>query len=77
MSLDHPYLTKQLIAYIGNKRALQPLLYRVFSRLVDGGSDALRGGGRRTGAPSADRQCGPIKTPRPRAQAMTGRAFAR
>jgi adenine-specific DNA-methyltransferase len=35
--LDHPYLTKQLIAYIGNKRALQPLLYRVFSRLLGGG----------------------------------------
>jgi adenine-specific DNA-methyltransferase len=32
--LDHPYLTKQLIAYIGNKRSLQPLLYQVFSRLL-------------------------------------------
>ena len=32
--LDHPYLTKQLIAYIGNKRSLQPLLYRVFTRLA-------------------------------------------
>ena len=41
--LDHPYLTKQLIAYIGNKRALQPLLYRVFSRLVDGRSEGLPG----------------------------------
>jgi len=45
LSLDHPYLTKQLIAYIGNKRALQPLLYRVFSRLVDGGSGGVRGSG--------------------------------
>jgi adenine-specific DNA-methyltransferase len=31
--LDHPYLKKQLIAYIGNKRALQPMLFRVFSSL--------------------------------------------
>jgi adenine-specific DNA-methyltransferase len=29
--LDHPYLRSQLIAYIGNKRALQPLLYQVFA----------------------------------------------
>jgi adenine-specific DNA-methyltransferase len=35
--LDHPYLRKQLIAYIGNKRSLQPLLYQVFSRLLGGG----------------------------------------
>jgi len=44
--LDHPYLTKQLIAYIGNKRSLQPLLYRVFSRLMSGG----RRGGTALGA---------------------------
>jgi adenine-specific DNA-methyltransferase len=50
--LDHPYLTRQLIAYIGNKRALQPLLYRVFSGLVGHrgsggrpGSGGLPGGG--------------------------------
>jgi adenine-specific DNA-methyltransferase len=36
--LDHPYLTRQLIAYIGNKRALLPLLNRVLSGLVGGGS---------------------------------------
>jgi adenine-specific DNA-methyltransferase len=35
--LDHPYLKTQLIAYIGNKRSLQPLLYRVFGRLLWGG----------------------------------------
>jgi adenine-specific DNA-methyltransferase len=45
--LDHPYLRKQLIAYIGNKRSLQPLLYRVFSRLLDGGG---RCGGLRDGS---------------------------
>jgi adenine-specific DNA-methyltransferase len=31
--LDHSYLKKQLIAYIGNKRSLQPLLYDVFSKI--------------------------------------------
>jgi adenine-specific DNA-methyltransferase len=36
--LNHPYLKKQLIAYIGNKRALQPLLYRVFCGIREGGS---------------------------------------
>ena len=30
---EHPYLQDQLIAYIGNKRALQPFLAGVFSRL--------------------------------------------
>ena len=30
----HPYLNQQLIAYIGNKRRLQPLLNEVFSRLL-------------------------------------------
>ena len=41
---DHPYLTKQLIAYIGNKRSLQPLLWRVFNRLlVDGGRGGNNG----------------------------------
>ncbi len=34
MDLDHPYLKKHLIAYIGNKRALQPLLYKVFTRIT-------------------------------------------
>jgi adenine-specific DNA-methyltransferase len=33
MDLRHPYLTEQLIAYIGNKRALIPFLYGVFFRL--------------------------------------------
>ncbi len=33
-SLDHPYLTQQLIAYIGNKRALLGFLYRVFEELA-------------------------------------------
>ncbi len=33
MDLGNPYLTDQLIAYIGNKRALLPFLYDVFSRL--------------------------------------------
>lgn len=33
VSLNHPYLTKQLIAYIGNKRALLGFLFRVFSEL--------------------------------------------
>jgi len=41
--LDHPYLKKQLIAYIGNKRSLQPLLYQVFSKIAGGGGG--RGGG--------------------------------
>ena len=36
MDLRHPYLTGQLIAYIGNKRALLPFLHGVFSRLADG-----------------------------------------
>jgi hypothetical protein len=34
MDLRHPFLTEQLIAYIGNKRALLPFLHGVFSRLV-------------------------------------------
>ena len=34
MDFRHPYLTDQLIAYIGNKRALLPFLHGVFSRLV-------------------------------------------
>ena len=50
--LDHPYLTKQLIAYIGNKRSLQPLLYRVFGRLV---SEAGSGG-----RPGNDRKYAPV-----------------
>ena len=38
--LDHPYLKTQLIAYIGNKRSLLPLLHRVFGRLLwEGGQD--------------------------------------
>jgi adenine-specific DNA-methyltransferase len=34
MDLRHPFLTEQLIAYIGNKRALLPFLHGVFSRLA-------------------------------------------
>ncbi|MFI5369729.1 MAG: DNA adenine methylase, partial [Spirochaetia bacterium] len=34
MDLRHPFLTEQLIAYIGNKRALLPFLHAVFSRLT-------------------------------------------
>jgi adenine-specific DNA-methyltransferase len=34
VDLNDPYLTDQLIAYIGNKRALLPFLHEVFSRLV-------------------------------------------
>jgi adenine-specific DNA-methyltransferase len=34
----HPYLQDQLIAYIGNKRALQPFLAEVFSSLVRPGA---------------------------------------
>ncbi len=34
----HPYLQDQLIAYIGNKRALQPFLAGVFSRLAQPGA---------------------------------------
>ena len=33
MDLSEPYLGQQLIAYIGNKRALLPFLHEVFSRL--------------------------------------------
>ncbi len=33
MDLSDPYLNRQLIAYIGNKRALLPFLHGVFSRL--------------------------------------------
>ncbi len=43
--LDHPYLKKQLIAYIGNKRSLQPLLYQVFSRISNCGHGAGRSAG--------------------------------
>ncbi len=35
MDLGHPYLTEQLIAYIGNKRALLPFLHGVLSGLVE------------------------------------------
>ena len=34
MDLRHPFLTEQLIAYIGNKRALLPFLHGVFSQLA-------------------------------------------
>ena len=34
MDLRHPFLTEQLIAYIGNKRALLPFLHGVLSRLA-------------------------------------------
>lgn len=46
--LNHPYLKKQLIAYIGNKRSLQPLLYQVFSKI----SNCGRGGGRSASQPA-------------------------
>jgi hypothetical protein len=36
--LKHPYLQDQLIAYIGNKRALQPFLAGVFTRLAGPGA---------------------------------------
>jgi adenine-specific DNA-methyltransferase len=36
MDLRHPYLTEQLIAYIGNKRALLPFLHASFGRLSEG-----------------------------------------
>ncbi len=36
MDLRHPFLTEQLIAYIGNKRSLLPFLHREFSRLASG-----------------------------------------
>jgi adenine-specific DNA-methyltransferase len=35
MDLGHPFLTEQLIAYIGNKRALLPFLHGVLSGLVE------------------------------------------
>jgi len=37
-SIAHPYLQDQLIAYIGNKRALQPFLAGVFARLARPGA---------------------------------------
>jgi adenine-specific DNA-methyltransferase len=37
-TLDHPYLQDQLIAYIGNKRALQPFLGGLFERLARPGA---------------------------------------
>jgi adenine-specific DNA-methyltransferase len=36
MDLRHPFLTEQLIAYIGNKRSLLPFLHLEFSRLAAG-----------------------------------------
>jgi len=39
MDLQHPYLSTQLIAYIGNKRALLPFLHEVLARL--GGASFL------------------------------------
>ncbi len=39
MDLRHPYLTEQLIAYIGNKRALLPFLGAVFEKHAEGRSD--------------------------------------
>jgi len=41
IDLAQPYLKRQLIAYIGNKRALQPLLHGVFARLAGPGADFL------------------------------------
>ena len=35
VDLDQPYLKRQLIANIGNKRALQPFLLHNFGRLID------------------------------------------
>ena len=40
MDLRHPYLTEQLIAYIGNKRALLPFLHEVLVDLVPDASRA-------------------------------------
>jgi adenine-specific DNA-methyltransferase len=34
MDLRHPFLTEQLIAYIGNKRSLLPFLHQVFARIA-------------------------------------------
>jgi adenine-specific DNA-methyltransferase len=50
MVTRHPYLTSQVIAYIGNKRALLPFLSRAFGRLTEGRSglvfsDAFAGSG--------------------------------
>jgi adenine-specific DNA-methyltransferase len=47
VDLDHPYLKKQLIAYIGNKRSLLPLLHRVFEG-ISGESGAAGGRSGRT-----------------------------
>lgn len=33
MDFKHPYLTQQIIAYIGNKRRLLPLIYRAIQRI--------------------------------------------
>jgi adenine-specific DNA-methyltransferase len=38
VDLRHPYLTDQLIAYIGNKRSLLPFLHEAFFRLAGGRS---------------------------------------
>ncbi len=35
VDLRHPFLASQLIAYIGNKRALLPFLHEAFARLAD------------------------------------------
>ncbi|MGA2480419.1 MAG: DNA adenine methylase [Spirochaetia bacterium] len=41
IDLRHPYLTEQLIAYLGNKRALLPFLHDVFAHLELKGSRTL------------------------------------
>jgi len=46
MDFRHPYLTEQLIAYIGNKRALLPFLHQIFSGLAKESSDIPRRGER-------------------------------
>ena len=41
MDFRHPFLSGQLIAYIGNKRSLLPFLHRTFSRLAGDRSTVL------------------------------------
>lgn len=33
-NLEHPYLTDQLIPYIGNKRKLLPLIWEAIERVI-------------------------------------------
>ena len=41
MDFRHPYLTGQIIAYIGNKRSLLPFLHRVFTTLSRDGRETV------------------------------------